>query len=492
VIARALVVLGLATAAVWLWTTYDPFERPLVADNQYYYFPAERFASGVAPHVSTIDVKTAFGTMLSGSAIWLGRQFGLDDVMSARMATALAAAAAIALAWLLGTELTGNPWAALVAAAALLATQGLFLEAAIGASVKVFLVALLLAAHLFVAKRWYAASAVASTLAMLTWQPGLAIVGGCGLATLVDRRARWSDVAAFVLAAASTVAAYEAYFFAQGALSAQLVQEWVESGSVVPAPLDVLAGLWFIVTESFVRQTQPHVAPIVFLTVGAVVCISAVARPRRAVEIARGHPGLVAFWSSAAVATAWTLRDHQSHPDMLFVQPYSAVACAIATAWVAVALRRLPRGSVAAAAVSAAAALAFVNDARQDAAAFPVRGTKLEDQRALAKTVDIYRDHRGSVWVIGALHLLAFNHLDNHVSHGYLSPRLEAAYGFATWRPLRDGRMPEIIIVTKRILPGRRDWLSAEYQDITTIPFSRNQLRVFSRRHDSATIADGQ
>ena len=489
-IARALVVVFLAAGALWLWTAYNPFERPLVADNQYYYFQAERFAAGVPPHVSTIEVKTQLGTMLSGSAIWLGRRFNVDDVISARVATALAAAAAVALAWLLGTELTGNPWAALVGAAVLLATEGLFMEAAIGASVKVFMVALLLAAHLLVARRRYAASAVASTLAMLTWQPALLVIGGCGLATLVDRRARWSDLVAFVLAVAGTVAVYEAYFFAHGALSAQLFQEWVVPGSVVSSPFDALEGLWFIVTESFVLQKQPNVAPVVFLIVGVVVCISAVARPGRAVEIARGNPGMVAFWSAAAVATAWTLRDHQSHPDMLLVQPYSAVACAIAMAWLGVALRRRPGGPAAAAAVSAAMALAVVHDARRDAASFPVRGTKLEDQRALAKTVDIYRDHRGSVWVIGALHLLAFNHLDNHVQHGYIGARLEVAFRFATYRPLRDGLMPEIIIVTNEVLPGRGDWLRSEYQDITTIPFSRNHIRVFSRRHDPATIVD--
>jgi hypothetical protein len=481
VIARALIVIGLATSALCVWTTYDPSERPLVADNQYYYFQAERFASGVSPHVSTVDVKTQIGTMLSGSAIWLGRLFGVDDVLSARVATALAAAAAVALAWLLGTELTGNPWAALVGAAVLLATQGLFLEAAIGASVKVFMVAFALAANLLVARRRYAASAVVSTLALLTWQPSIVILGGCGLATLVDRRARWSDLVAFLLAVAGTVAVYEVYFLAQGSLSAQLVQEWVVPGKVIADPFDLVAGLRFIVTESFLRQTV-HVAPVVFLFVAAVVCIWGLARPSRSVEIARTQPGLVAFWSTAAVAIAWTLYDHQSHPDMLLIQPYSAIACTIATAWLAVALGKLPGGSTAAAVVSVAAALAFANDARRDAAAFPVRGTNLDEQRALAKTVDIYRDHRGSVWVIGALHLLAFNHLDNHVSHGYIGTRLEPAYGFATWRPLRDGRMPEIIVVTNEVLPGRRDWLAAEYQDITTIPFSRDHLRVFSRR----------
>jgi len=221
---------------------------------------------------------------------------------------------------------------------------------------------------------------------------------------------------------------------------------------------------------------------VAFLAIGAATFLWVLVRPVRAVEFVRTHPGYVAFWSSAAVGTVFTLLDHQAHPDMMLVQPAFAVACGIGFAALAWVLARVPGGRPLAAAAALAVVALCAADVRNDARAASVRAPKLSDQQALADLVGVYRDHRGSVWVVGASHLLGLERADNHVPHSYLAGPVAREIDFSTYRPLRDGKMPEVLLVSRGIFPGMQTWLKKEYEEITPAAFAAQRVRVFGRR----------
>jgi len=469
--------LGLAVAI-----DYGVKDRPLVGDTQLYFFIGERAASGVAPHVSQVDIKTQLGPILSGIAIKAGRCFGLEDVFSARVASVGATALAVALTFALTLEFTGSATAASVAGATLLTTHGLFFEAVTGSSPKVFLVPLLLAANLAAARRRWFGCGLAAIGAFLCWQPGAVILGGSILAVLLDRHSRWSDLARIVIGAAVAMLAYEAYFAWHGGLAEQLHQEFALAFSSSPRIFDPNESVWFFLTEARAYRQTPNVAPVTFVVVGALTLLSLIVLPRRGLAFARSRPGEVAFWSAALVGTAFTLYDHQAHPDMLLVQSSFAVACGIGFGWLVAALRRIPGGHALAMAAAAVIFVFCLLDARQDAHASAVRGSDLAQQVELARLIDVYRDHRGSVWVVGAAHLLGFERADNFVPHAYLAGPITREIDFGTYRPLRDGKMPEILLVSRGIFPGLHGWLRTEYQEITPAAFAAQRIRVFGRR----------
>ena len=78
----------------------------------------------------------------------------------------------------------------------------------------------------------------------------------------------------------------------------------------------------------------------------------------------------------------------------------------------------------------------------------------LDDQRRVASVVHGYRDSSGSVWVYGAVHLLGLARLDNHVPYGLFYDDVESVLAVDDYLPLRDGRMPEIIVHARGGVPG--------------------------------------
>lgn len=476
-----------AVLAVVLCFGYGVTSRPLLADTQLYYFIGERVASGVPPHVSQVDIKTSLGPIVSGLAIRAGRSLGIDDVYASRVASVAAAAAAVALAFVLAAELSGSLAAGAVAAAALLSTNGFFLEASTGSSPKVFLVPLLLAAHLAAARRRWLWSGVAATGAFLCWQPGGVVVAGAALALLLDRRSRRGDAARFAAGVAATVLAYEGYFWWHGALAEQIHQEFVLAFESVSRPFDATESFWFFLTEARAWQRTPNAAPATFFVVGALLLLGLAVRPRRAIELVRTRPGDVSFWTAAAVGTAFTLREHQAHPDMMLVQPAFAVACGIGAGWIVSLASRVRFGAPFASVLAAAVVVFFLIDARTDARAAAPRSPLLADQRTLAKLLDVYRDHRGGLWVVGAAHLLGLEREDNWVPHAYLAGPITSEIDFHTWRPLRGDRMPGILVVSRGIFPGTKAWLRPEYHEITPAAFAAQRIRIYARKQQGVS-----
>ncbi len=467
--------------------------RPILADDQLYFYMTERCASGVPPHVAQMEVKTQLPTIIGGAALAVGRVFGVSDVIAGRSACVAAAAISVILIWLLSAELAGfDPrqssgrgslfsGAVLVGAFGTFVLYGVFLESATGFQPKMYMVVFLLAAHLACARRRPFACGVLGMCAFLCWQPAALVLAACGLATLVDRHSTWKSVAMLIAGAFLALGAYEAWFALHGALEAQIHQELLAFGSS-HKPIDWHESLWFFVTESRGFEHYPHPLPAAFLVAGAITLLAAIVRPARAFAIIRERPGLVAFWIGAALATTFTFIDHQAHPDMLLAQPYFPVAAAIASGWIFSWLRGNPGGTTAIAVLTAAFAAWVASEARTDVArAVFNRSNDLESQYAQARLVNLYYDHRGSVWGLGAVHLIGFNHRDNWTPVGNFG-RETVELDTRTWRPLRNEKMPEIILAGRGLRPGFQTWLMTEYIDITPAMLARDRIRVFSRR----------
>ncbi len=552
---KLVVALVLAAITVTMAVGYGVATRPILADNQLYFFQTERCASGVPPHVSHMEVKTQLPSMIGGASIAAGRLFGIDDVHSGRFASVTAAAIAAILGWLLvlelaagavaasrgeigdgsrfagdsraeleaaearrpelpasaaGTPLAKLPFAtvaaSLVGAAAIFSIYGFFAEASTGFQPKVYMVVFLFAAHLACAQRRYLLTGLAGACAFLCWQPAGLILASCGLALLLDRRTSWRSLFVTVGGALLAFALYETYFALAGGLREQLQQEWLLAFGAPHKDKGVAEAVWFFVTEAQAFRDRPNGLPSAFLAVTALVWLGSLARPRRTFEALRERPGLVAFWVAAHIASAFTLYDHQAHPDMLLVQPYFAVACGIGASWLFAVLGRVGAGAVrdgaalagseqvavpgrgrAGAVLIGVLTIGFVgiglNDARSDVGRAMGGRFGLDAQRAMGRLVSMYYDHRGSVWALGSVHLLALNRRDNWTNVGNVGHET-SQLDMKTYRPLRGDKMPEIIISGRGLRPGASGWLSAEYVDITPVPLAAARIRVFSRRSD--------
>jgi len=484
---KALIAATLCAIAVAMSLGYGAATRPIRGDNQLYFFMTERAASGVPPHLSHMEVKTQLPTLIGAAAVAAGRRLGFEDVPSGRAATTAAAALVSVLAWLLALELSGSAAAALVAGAATFAIHGLFVEAATGFQPKVFMMVFLLAGHLLFAQRRMFAAGAAATCAMLCWQPAGLVFACCMFAAVLDRRSTWRGVLALVAGATLVMLGYEAWFAWHGALEAQLHQEWALAFHVGEKhkPMNWVESVWFVATESQGYRSPPHPLPTIFVVVAALMWLGQFTRPRRALALLRDRPGLVSFWSAAHATMAFTLYDHQAHPDMLLVQPYFAVASGIAFGWFAALLARVRGGRAIVGLAAAACIAAWLQVGRMNVVrTAPPTNDGFAKQLAMARMVDLYRDHRGSIWALGSVHLLALNHMDNWTSVGNVGHET-SKLDMATYRPLRDGVMPEIILSGRGLRPGAKTWLPKEYVDITPRVFADERIRVFSRRSPS-------
>ena len=148
---RSLLVAWALFSVAFCWRL-DPVDRPLMADNQLYYYMAERAASGVPPHLSHVDSKNQLGVLITALAIRGGRATGVDDVLASRLISIAFAAAAVVLIAELGTLLTGSAAVGHVSALALLAARGIAEHSAAGNNVKIFLLAFALLAHYLMAR----------------------------------------------------------------------------------------------------------------------------------------------------------------------------------------------------------------------------------------------------------------------------------------------------------------------------------------------------
>jgi hypothetical protein len=477
---RLWLVLSFALALANVFGPYHCLSRALVADNQHYFFIAERAASGVPPHISQVDPKTMLGPMVTALAIKAGRIAGIEDIAAARLVSALVAALSVSLVWWIAWRLSGDPWAAHLAALALLGTWGFMHEAAVGARPKVFLVFFMVAAHAAAIARRPVLAGLASAAAFLSWQPG-ALVGAALFVGIVLEGRRRRDAALFAAAVAAAVALYEGWFAWQGIVGVQLYQSFV-----LPTLTDHRIPLLSHTVPLLLsggRRAWPGATWIALacLPVLAWVWLRVLLAPRASLQDARRGNDFVALILALHLGLAWTFYDNQAHPDLLLVQPYLAIVAGLAVACVA---RRLAEGADpnVSRAFLATALTGVVLAVWGGSASDRLSAGGLAPQQALSRTVEQLARAYGGVWAVGCTHLLAFVHRDNWTPYGFFFDDVNAELALEEdWKPLRGGEMPPIILVSRGFYPGAEQWLTGGYVGITSEQFREQGVRVLRR-----------
>ncbi len=489
-------------AGAFLCWQYDPLEQPFTVENQVYYYVAERVAAGVPPHVSLVDRKHALSSILSGWAIAAGRSVGIGDVLAARLLSIAAASATVACLWALALELSGSLLAAHLSALVMLTFTDFFFQGTMGARPKVFMAFFLVAALLALARKRTFQSGVYSTFAFLCWQPALIVLGAVSTAALANGWHRrsvaspaaageatspwWRDITTVVVGTVAAVATYEAYFVWHGALGEQLYQTFaVASGFVnyaVPTLGDSLA---FIVGLGRNRVNAESLFPLLFLAGCAASWAWLCTRPRRAWSLLTERPAWLAVALAAYAALAFTFADHQAYPDMFILLPFIALASGLMIERAINIVFELPPQTIrrVLALLAGFGILVMIFDNR---AFFRTRGLTLAHQYELAVAVAQLRDRHGPVWAIGCPHLLALDRTENHSPFGvfldanvraYLEEQMEGR----EYRPLKDGKPPAVILIsrggTRSVIP----WLRKDYRQLKDERFEKQGIHIWIR-----------
>ena len=466
-------------------------ERPLTADNQLYFYLAERAASGVPPHLSHVDSKNQLPSLLSAAGIRLSRAVGGDDVVATRVVSIAIGALSLAMIAELAILLAGVTEAGVVAAVSLMAARGFFVHAAMGSNSKVFMVVFLLLAHLAMAKPrgdgrrarcldWVAGVAAGS--AFLCWQPGLLVVAAIAFEALVARGGGWRRCARILVAAAAPVIVYASWFALHGALDEHVQQAYVMTLGSVHAMRSLGSSLHFVFTEVGGPLGPPRPVPMAFPLLVALTLVGAAIFPRRVLAVLRERGGLLSVLLTGIGATVFTIYDHQGVPDLFFPAPYFALSAALlVAAAVRLGSRWTPR--VVASLPAAVALVVLMRQISADDEGIAISGPTytLAEQRAVADVVRLWHEEVGDVWVYGAVHLLGLAHLDNHVPYGLFYDDVLSVLSIDEYLPLREARMPEVIVHTRGKLPGSPRYLESAYVEVTPPAFAAQGVRAWRR-----------
>jgi len=352
-----------------------------------------------------------------------------------------------------------------------------FLEAAIGFRPQLFMTSFAVLGHLAFARGRPLAAGVLAGCSFLCWQPAALVGVSMIVAALAGRNRSLSSAAWVVCGLIAANLTYESYYAWHGALGEQLRQSYLMASSSAgfrPEPLGET--LDFLTREvGRGRNLQDYLSSVLVMLLAAVPAIAVLAPESAATAWASS-----AAWRSvvlaAAGAVAFTFLDHQAYPDRFFFLPYVALTAAALAAPV---LRRVPSSGARRVVVAATALLFAGFGFRPEAKAM---NATLARQRAFATGpfAELVREHEGRVWVIGRPDLLAFNHMDNWTSFGMmLDPRVRAyaveRSGGLPYRPLNDGRMPEVILAARGSLKRYAKWLTTEYESLPNAERWRNQ-----------------
>ncbi|HIF63338.1 MAG TPA: hypothetical protein EYG16_01175 [Deltaproteobacteria bacterium] len=472
----ALAVLAFALLRV---LSVAPFDGPLISDNQHYFFIAERAASGVAPHVSQFDPKTSFTMLATAAAIRSGRTLGVNDLHSARALSVAATAGVVTLVFLCARSLGGNA-AGLVAALSMLGFSGFIGMGAMGVRPKVFMALFTLGAVLASSRRRPLACGAASALAFLCWQ-STALVAVFALVDLLMAPGRLRSFALYCAGFALALLPYELYFLAHDALAQQWEQTIIyPSVYMVHGPGFKLFGrhvAWFLrVQEGF---NSASVLPALSVAAAAGAWLWCLARPSRVGGWLSARPGWIALVAGGHAALLFTLYDYQGFPDRFLVEPFMAVGIGLLLGLPVSALARNSRYP--AAALLLAVAVAVLLPLAQPGKNVP-RGHKLASQYRLSERVHAMQESGQSIYAVGCTHLLAFSHMDNHVPLG-LGIRGMTAWmhdrGDLPWKPLRDGRLPNVVLHSRGPMPGGNRWLKNYYRRVADTQFASHKVKVY-------------
>lgn len=486
---RVGVALALFATAAWLCAVFEPTRLGFWADNQTFYFIAERVASGVPPHLALVNHKLALSMLISGGAIGLGRTLGIDDVLAARLVSIAFAAGTVSLVWALTLRLTRDRLAAIFAGVVMLTFSDFFKQAAMGVRPQLFAAFFVTLALVHAADRKTFRAGLFAGAAFLCWQPAATAAVGVAVAALVDpddRRALWWVCFGGIVAFLS----YEAYFLAHGLLSEQLRQSFAmgldTSDHHAPRWKDALN---FLLVRDEPGQGHGYLFALAFAVLLAVGCLRTLVSGGDAWSRIRSQPGIVASAVTAVLSVAFTFVDFQAFPDRFVLLPLYAAASGYVVAWLIAAFSRLPPQYIRTV-IAAICIWSLVVPAMQKHPSRSDQAISLEKQRELAAKIgDLEREY-GPVWAIGCVHLLGLARRDNFDRYGVLiDPRVRASMqretteGSGAYRPHGpDGQMPAVVLTSRHGARRALPWLKREYRPLEDPDFSRQRIVVWLRK----------
>ncbi|MFH1416247.1 MAG: DolP-mannose mannosyltransferase [Elusimicrobiota bacterium] len=481
------------------------YKLPLLYDNQHYFYMSERVASGVPPHISHFDPKTALTAMISGSVIFLGRIIGLNDLYSAVTVSLSVMGAIVGLIWIVTYYLTGNKRASSFAAFSMLSYFGFVLQGAMGSRPKIFMILFMLLCYLFFFRKKYSYAGLFAGCAYMCWQPALIVFMSLLISVgLSDRNRIKKNIIKTAAGFFAVVILYELYFIFAGAIREQMLQEYYfivkymrtgEKESFGEA-LKRIRSIWVFGVGKF------NFLPLTLLYAAVMHTYAAIRNKTLDPQLysAKLHIGkagkaggklrggvirksgmnwffiyltmlgfMFFFWS-----------DHQGYPDVLMILPFVAIMSGwsvehlsmILSGKLSRAFRYLPHNiAVMILLVQIFSGLSKI-----------IPPYTLKQQYELAADVKQLNERYGDIYSIGCTHLLAFNRYDNWLNYGFFFRGVDAfirdSSGGRQFTPEKNGIWPNVILLSREIPEGIEKWLG-RYTDITTELFLRNEIRVF-------------
>jgi hypothetical protein len=438
--------------------------------------------------VSHFDPKTTLSVLLTGLAILAGRSLGVDDVCAARIVSIVVFAASIGLTFSVVLKL--GSWRAGAFASLIFMSFPLHAALAIiGARPKIFLIFFLLLSIQFFASRRFFFAGLFASLCFLCWQPsGIVLVAM--LLACVSARKPLPIIASVLAGAILPVMLYEAYFVITGFSQVQLEQSVYFPARFLGQNRRELFESIKSVYEKWTLAVGRFDPLIVVFLYGTARFWVGHLRPSRT-SVSEGHGQAWVYVHLCSLgALAFTIYDHQGLADLLFVSPFVAIV----SGWIVDRfLRRVShavggRGeAVGAIAVTTVLLFEIATTARP--AQLRVEFT-LSDQYRLAMRVSNFLNDGEQVYAIGCTHLLALNHADNWLPYGFFFPGvddfIEAKTGSAAFTPVKDGRWPTIILLSRNPPRGAETWLHSRYIEMPAPDFAAQGIRVFRLRAESS------
>jgi len=454
-------------------------------DNQHYFFITERVTGGVPPHESAFDPKNTLPLLATAAVIRVGDVVGLPVVASGRIGTILSLALLLWAVGLLGLRLTGNQRVAWLAALAMLSFASLGYAAAQGGQPKLLIVLFMVLTMLAMTEGRWVLAALWGSLSFLSWQPTLIMLGGVVVTAALfpagRRRLGWMAAAAL-----GPVLLYEAYFWAHGALAEQLFQSFTYPAEYMTHPFrGVLKGLRSLMEIWQKGYGLSNIVPLVFGAAALAQLWALARRPGETVTGLKANPGWTCFLITMIGILGFTLYDHQGPPDLYLSLPYVALVAAIGTTAL---IERLPQSRPAVRwAATGLVVLGLASLAVHGPAFNPRVRYTLADQLRLGEDVKAFLAAGEEIYAINCGHLLAFNRSSNWIRYSSffrgVNKFLKAQSGDNdAWVPLRDGRLPTLILLGNGLPYGWPEWLGTRYDEITTEAFKRQSISVWKLR----------
>jgi hypothetical protein len=203
-----------------------------------------------------------------------------------------------------------------------------------------------------------------------------------------------------------------------------------------------------------------------------------------------GRPDRIYLVLTAHAALFCCLISFQGFPDRFWLDPLMAIAAGWLVAEIANRLAprapRIPWHGLARGASATALVVLFATG-RWDFRA--IKG--LTAQREAATALGEILDAGYSVYAVGCTHLLAFNHASNYTPFGFFFRGVEEYLYVKTqgrgYTPLRDGKLPDVVLVSRGTYLGKQPWFEREYIQARRREFRAQAVQVWLRSHRGAS-----